>query len=69
VFNNECFLLLKDDEVFTRLSLEHKEFRSVKIFRLSLMVPEISEYTYLYFLIVCDNSVMTYVEKFRFSHF
>jgi hypothetical protein len=28
-FNDGSFLLLKDDQIFTRLSLEHKEFRGL----------------------------------------
>jgi hypothetical protein len=34
-------LFLKDYQIFIRLSQEHKELRSVEIFRLSFMVPEI----------------------------
>jgi hypothetical protein len=48
------FFLLKDDQIFTRLSLEHKELRYVNIFRLSLMVPEI---LYMHLLINIINSV------------
>ncbi len=34
-------ILLKDDQIFTRLSIEHKELRSVKIFWLSFVVQEL----------------------------
>jgi hypothetical protein len=40
LFNNAHLLSLKVDQIFTRLSLEHKELGSVEISRLSLMVPE-----------------------------
>jgi hypothetical protein len=33
------------------------------------MVPEIKTFIYFIFLTVCDSSVMTYAEKFRFSNF
>jgi hypothetical protein len=39
--NRAHFLLLKEDQILIRLSLEHKELRPVEIFRLSFIVPEI----------------------------
>jgi hypothetical protein len=39
-FNSAIFLLLKDDEIFTRLSLKHKELISAEMFRLHFMVLE-----------------------------
>jgi hypothetical protein len=70
LFNSAHFLLPKDDQIFKRLSLEHKELRSVEIFPSILYSSkDINIYSFLFFSNMCDNSVMAYVETFMFSYF
>ncbi len=69
LFNSAHFLLPKDDHIFTWLSLEHKELRSVEIFPCILYGSrDINIYSFLFFSNMRDNSVMAYVENFMFSY-
>ncbi len=55
--------------IHTIHSLNHEEFSSAGIFWLSFKVPEIKSYNIYLLLTVCDNSVITYLENWRISHF
>jgi hypothetical protein len=47
--NGSHFLSFKFDQISWRPSLEPKELRYVEIFWISFMVPEIQDFTFLYF--------------------
>jgi hypothetical protein len=54
-------LTFQDYQIFTLYRIEHRGFKSVEIFCLSLLVFEIEAFTF--FLTVRINNVMTYEEK------
>jgi hypothetical protein len=56
-------LTFQDYQIFTVYRIEHREFKSVEIFCLPLLVFEIEAFTFFLFLTVRINSVMTYEEK------
>ncbi len=56
-------LTFQDYKIFTVYRIELREFKSVEMFCLSLLVFEIEAFTFFLFLTVRINSVMTYEEK------
>ncbi len=58
-------LTSKDYQIFAVHRIEHREFESAEIFGLSFLVFELE--AFFFFLTVCNNNVMTYVEKQKFS--
>ncbi len=67
--NSAYFSWFKVDQIFSLHSFEHGEFRSVEISKLSTVPCMISELHAFIFLTVCVNSIMIYLENFRFLYF
>ncbi len=64
LFNYACLLSLKFGQISLRSSQESMELNLLKFSGFSGF-RDISHFV-LIFLTVCDKSVMTYIEKFRF---
>jgi hypothetical protein len=58
-------LISKDYQIFTVHRIKQREFKSVEMFHLSLLVFEIKAFKLILFLTVRNNSVMTYIEKLK----